>query len=192
MVTERGRWSRSLREQKKGEEGTERPHGGGRSRSLAWGGTPPPPRGKRVPPGIHPRTCAPVIAGSLWRLPASKRRVAPERGNRIRRCMAASLAPACCTISEMVRHALWSGGAPLHSDPGGGMAGGGLTEVELRDTPCLCPCRPHEDVGRPPGPGDPGKDHQAHGPAGEGTTGCPGWGCQGGRGCSRGHGRLQR
>ena len=28
--------------------------------------------------------------------------------------MAALLAPACCAISELVRHALWSDGAPLH------------------------------------------------------------------------------
>ena len=29
-----------------------------------------PPRGKRGPPGIHPITCAPVVAGSLWILPS--------------------------------------------------------------------------------------------------------------------------
>ena len=36
--------------------------------------------------------------------------------------MAASLAPARCTISELVRHALWIGAAPLHGDLGGVMA----------------------------------------------------------------------
>ena len=36
-----------------------------------------------------------------------------------------------CTISELVRHALWSGGAPLHSNFGGGMAGGSQQELEL-------------------------------------------------------------
>ena len=37
--------------------------------------------------------------------------------------MAASLAPARCAISELVCRARWSGGAPLHGDVDGGMAG---------------------------------------------------------------------
>ena len=123
------------------------------------GGDTTPPRRKRGPPGIPPRTCAPVVAGSLWRLPASQRQVAPGRGNSRRRYMAASLAPACCEISNLVYHALWSVGAPLHGDLGSGMAGGYLTELELQETPCLRPSCPHKDVGRPPGPRDSGKDH---------------------------------
>ena len=95
------------------------------------GGDGTPPRGKRGPPGIHPRTCAPVVAESLWRLTASQRRVAPGWGNWRRRCMEASLAPDRCAISEMVRLALWSDGAPLHFDPSVTMAGGNLTELEL-------------------------------------------------------------
>ena len=83
-----------------------------------------PSRGKCGSPRNHPRMCVPVVAGSLWRLPAPQRRVATGRGNSIHRCMAALLAPACCTISELVRHALWSGGAPLHGNFGGGMARG--------------------------------------------------------------------
>ena len=35
--------------------------------------------------------------------------------------MAALLAPALCAISELVRHALWSGGAPLRGNPGYGV-----------------------------------------------------------------------
>ena len=31
-----------------------------------------PPRGKHRPQGTRPRKCAPVVAGSLWRLPVSQ------------------------------------------------------------------------------------------------------------------------
>ena len=51
-----------------------------------------------------------------------------------------------------VRHTLWSGGAPLHGNIGFGMVRGSITELELRDTPRLCPHCPHEDVWLPPGP----------------------------------------
>ena len=112
------------------EKETERPHGGPGQGHLRGGGRYP-PRGKCGSPGIPPRTCAPVVAGSLWRLPASQQWVAPGRGNIRRRCMAASLAPDCCTISELVRHALWSGGASLHGNLGSEMEGGFLTELEL-------------------------------------------------------------
>ena len=68
-------------------------------------------------------TCASFVAGSLWRLPASQQRVAPSRGNSRQRCMAVSLVPACCPVSELVRHALWRNRAPLHGNIGGRMAG---------------------------------------------------------------------
>ena len=71
LKTEERIQSRILRVQKLEEEGTERPHRGPQLRSLAWGGMSP-TRGKIGPPGVHPRTCAPVVAGSIWRLPASK------------------------------------------------------------------------------------------------------------------------
>ena len=109
---------------------TERPQGGPQSRSDAWGGCHP-PKGKRRPPGIHPRTCAPVVAGILWKLPASQRWVAPGQGNCRRRCMAVSLAPARCAISKLVCHTLWSGGAPLHGNPCSRMARGAQQELEL-------------------------------------------------------------
>ena len=61
--------------------------------------------------------------------------------------MAASLAPACCSVSELVRHALRCSGEPFHGNLGRGMAGGSQKELELRETPCLCPRRSYEDVG---------------------------------------------
>ena len=106
--------------------------------------------------------------------------------------MAVSLAPALCAISELVRHALWSGGAPLHGDPHGGVERSYITELELQETPRLRPSCTYQDVWRPPVPGDPGKDHQVHGPLGEGTTCGPGGGRRGGRGCPLGQGRLQQ
>ena len=57
---------------------------GGPSRGQMRGGDATPPEKKRIPPGIHRRTCAPVVVGSLWRLPASQRRVAPRRGDKNR------------------------------------------------------------------------------------------------------------
>ena len=173
------------------EAGTERPHGGPRSRSLAWGGTPR-PRGKRGSPGIHVITCAPIVAESLWRPPASQRRVAPGRGNSGQRCMAASLAPARCSFSKLVRHALRSGGLPLHGYLGRGMAGGSCTELELRETPRRCPHRSHKEICRPPSQRDLGQDHAAHGPLGEGPVRWPGGGRQGGKGCPRGQVCLWR
>ena len=54
---------------------------GGPNRGHLCGGGSHPPRGKNGPPRIHPRTCTPAVAGSLWRLPTSQRRVATGRGN---------------------------------------------------------------------------------------------------------------
>ena len=54
---------------------------GGPVEVTHMGGDATPPRVKRVPPEIQPRTCAPVVVGSLWRLPTSQRRVAPGRRN---------------------------------------------------------------------------------------------------------------
>ena len=125
----RRRRKRTKRRKMRG-PGTETPTGSpGRGRSH--GGGSHPPIGKRGPPGFHPRTCAPVVAGSLWRLPASQQKVAPRRGNRGQRCMAALMAPSCCSVRELVRHNLWSGGAPLHGYLGRGMAGVSCTELEL-------------------------------------------------------------
>ena len=62
------------------------------------------------------------------------------------------------------------------------MAGGNLKELELRETPRLCPHCAYKDVGRRPGPEDPVQDHQAHGPLGEGTACWPGGGFRGGWG----------
>ena len=45
-----------------------------------------------------PRTCKPVVVGSLWILPAPQRQVAPRRGSRGRRHLAELLAPASITI----------------------------------------------------------------------------------------------
>ena len=103
--------------------GTERPHGG-TGRVHMHGGRRAPPRGKRGPPGITPRTCAPVVAGSIWRLPASQQWVAPGRENCGQRCMAASLAPACSSVSKLVCYALRNSGAPFYGNLGRGMTGG--------------------------------------------------------------------
>ena len=65
------------------------------------GGNVPPPRGKRRPPGIPPRMCAPVVAGSLCRLPISQRRGKPGRRNNGRRFMATLLALTCCSVSKL-------------------------------------------------------------------------------------------
>ena len=146
------RWQRRPRRRKRIEEGTEIPHGGGLVEVTRVGGDTTPPRGKRGPPRITPRTCAPVVSGSLWRLTASQRRVAPGQGNSRRCCVAASLAPSRCPVSELVRHALWSGGAPLHSNLVSQMVGVSLTELELQETPRLRPRRSDKDVGRLPGP----------------------------------------
>ena len=140
------------------------------------GGDMPPPRGKRRPPRIHPRTCAPVVAGILWRLPASQQRVAPGRVNCGRSFMAASLAPSCCSVSKLVLHTLWSGRAPLHRNLGIRMTGGSWQELELRETPCLRPRCSYKDVGRPQGPRDPGQANTADVPLGEGSPRGPGWG----------------
>ena len=120
---QRRRRQRRRKSMKRREEGIERHPGGARSRSLALGETPP-PRGKRGPPGIPPRTCAPVVAGSIWGLPTSQRRVTPGWGNHRRRCMAALLAPPCCSVSELVCQALRSSGAPLHGYFGRGQRRG--------------------------------------------------------------------
>ena len=48
--------------------GKKRPHGGTPVKVTRVGGGLVPPRGKRGPPGIPPRTCVTVVAGSLWRL----------------------------------------------------------------------------------------------------------------------------
>ena len=119
----RSRRRRRTRRTKRREEGTKIPHRGP-SRGHSCGGGRHPPRGKRGPPRILPITCTPVVAGSLWRLPGSQRQDAPGRGNSRQRCMAALQAPACCQVSELAHHALWSCGAPLHSNLGSGMAGG--------------------------------------------------------------------
>ena len=116
---------------KRGRGGGRREPKGGLSRGLMRGGGCHHPRGKRGPPGIPHRTCVPVVAGSLWRLPAPQRWVAPGRGNSRQRCMEVSLAPARCAISELARHALWSGGAPIHENTGRGMGGGSRQELEL-------------------------------------------------------------
>ena len=42
---------------------------GGTSRGYPHGGGVPLPGGKRGPPGLYPGPCAPVVAGSLRRLP---------------------------------------------------------------------------------------------------------------------------
>ena len=135
---------------------------GGSGRGDLPGGGRHPHRGKLRPPGIPPRTCAPVVAGSLWRRPASQRQVAPGRGNSRHRCMTASLTPACCLVSELLHHAIWSSGALLHGNLGHGMAGGARMELELQETACLCPRHFHKDVGCLQGPRDPGEDHAAH------------------------------
>ena len=172
--------------------GTEIPQGGATVEFIRVGGGVPPPGGKRGPPGIHPRTCAPVVARSLWRLPASQRRVAPGRGNRGRRFMAELLAPARCSVSKLVCHALWRGRAPLHVNLGCGMVGGTQEDLELRDIPHLRPRRSYKYVGRPQGPRDTGQDHTADGPLREGPPCRPDGGRRGGRVRQGGQGRLRK
>ena len=119
---ERRRRHRRKKRRKREETGTERTHGG-TGRGHTRGGGCHPYRGKRGPPGIPPRTCTPVVAGSLWRLPESQKRVAPGQGNSGRRCMPASLPPPCCSVRELVRHALRIYWAPIYGYLGRGMEG---------------------------------------------------------------------
>ena len=51
--------------------------------------------------------------------------------------MAALLAPARCAISDLVCHALWSGGAPLHGDLGSGVGGGVLNRSWNSERPLV-------------------------------------------------------
>ena len=51
--------------------------------------------------------------------------------------MTASLAPARCSVSELVRHALWSGRAPIHSNLGSVMVGVSQKELELQKRPLI-------------------------------------------------------
>ena len=90
----RWRRMRKSRDTRRGGKRRSDPTGGTGQGNLRGGGRAP-PRGKLRPPGIHPRKCAPVVTGSLWRLPASQRRGAPGQGNHGQICMAALLAPAC-------------------------------------------------------------------------------------------------
>ena len=80
-------------------------------------------------PGIQPRTYTPIVAGSLWRLPASQRRVVPGRGNHRQRFVAASLARARYSVSKLVCHALRRSWAPLHGKLGSRLAGGSRKEM---------------------------------------------------------------
>ena len=65
----------------------------------------------------------------------------------------------------------------LHGHTSSVMVGGALKELELRETPCLCPRHSYKDVGRPQGQGDPGADKQADGPLGEISPRGTGGGC---------------
>ena len=60
------------------------------------------------------------------------------------------------------------------------MTGGYRQELELREAPNICPRYSYKDVGHLQGKGDPGEDHQADGPHGEGYPCGPGGGCPGG------------
>ena len=141
--------------------------GGGRGHSRVGGQAPP--RGKRGPLGTHPRTWAPAVAGSLWRLPVSQRQVAPGQGNCGWRFMAVSLVLTRCSVSKLVCHALWNSRATLCRNLGCVMTRGPWQELELQETPRLCPRSSYKDIGRPQGLRDPGQDHAADGPLGDGS-----------------------
>ena len=68
--------------------------------------------------------------------------------------MEASLAPAGRAIAQMVSHVHRNGGPPIHSNPGSRMAGGPLLDLELQDTPYLCPRYLNQNVGCPQVQGD--------------------------------------
>ena len=90
--------------------------------------------------------------GSLG-VPTPTENPPPFRGQNCREavpyCSKGRVVPACCSVSKLVCHALWSGGAPLHGNLGCGMAGGSRQELELQDTPHLSPRSYREDVGHP-------------------------------------------
>ena len=54
-----------------------------------------------------------------------------DGGSHGRRFMAVLLAPACCTVINLVCHAIWSSRAPLHINLGCRMAGDYWQKLEL-------------------------------------------------------------
>ena len=150
--------------------GTERPKGGAPVEVTCVGGGCASPDGKLRPPEIPPRMCAPVVVGRLWRLTASQQWVTPGRGNHVQHFMTALLAPARCSLSKLVCHALQSGKIMLRGNIGCRMAGSSRQELELQENPCLCPRHSYEDVGRPQGLGDPVQANATDGPLGEGSA----------------------
>ena len=133
-------------------------------------------------PGFHPERAHLLLQKVYGDFPHHIYRGAPRKGNRKRHDMAASLTPACCSVSNMVLHALRSGGAPLHGNLGRGMTGGSRQELELRETPCLFLRCSNKDVGHSQGPRDPGPANTSDGSLGEGSLNMPGWGRRGERG----------
>ena len=69
-VGQRRRQKRKRRTTRK-RTGMEIPQGGHKQGLSGWGGGVSPPGGKRVTTLLYPRTCAPVVTGSLCRLPVS-------------------------------------------------------------------------------------------------------------------------
>ena len=69
---------------------------------------------------------------------------------------------------------------------------GSRQELELQDTPCICPLRSHKDVAHSQGPRDLGPANVTDGHLGEGSPRGPGLGRRGGRGRLRGQGYLRR
>ena len=63
-----------------------------------WRGGGSPHGGGSGPAGFYPDQGAPVVAGSLWRLPSPQRQDAPDRGSPGKYHMEKSLEEASCTI----------------------------------------------------------------------------------------------
>ena len=121
--------SRSLREPKREKRRMERPQGGPQSRSHEWRRMPPPPLRKTQTSWYSTQNVCTGCCRESMETSRIKTTGYTWTGDSRRRCMVASLAPARCTISELVLHVLWRGGSPLHSDPRGGMARGSITEL---------------------------------------------------------------
>ena len=163
---------------------TERPHGGPRSRSLTWGGTPPPSEENAHLPGFTPERAHLLLKGVYGDFPHHNNELHLEGGiaddalwQHSWPCLAAHSANWCATPS--------------------GALGRRFTAVlaaECRRVipPRLCPYRSHKEVGRSPSQRDPRQDHAAHGPMGERSAHKSGGRSQGGRGFPRGQGRLQQ
>ena len=123
------RRNRSPRGKKRERRRTEIPQGGPQSRSNAGGGAIPPEENADLL-GFTPERVHMLLQGFYGDFPHH------NDGSHLDGVIADDAAWQCCwrrlaAISELVCHTFWSGGAPLHGDIGGGMAGGSQQELEL-------------------------------------------------------------